>query len=273
VLFPFNGLLWRDMSEAFDWSWLRDAVAGPEITLDLYLALPEDLSRQIEVEDGRIIHCESPSPSHQRISRNLIQVLMDCAEKHDREARTCHEVNGELDVLFTEVPRFHYRRPDVIVYRCVPRDRGGRWRDKPQAGDVIIAIEVVSESTITEDLSTKRALYASAGIPHYWIIRMAGGEGIAISVERLTLSVDRHYVTSGSAYRDRDLDAVSTADPFPITITWQQLDRGFPAVLLSRTTPPRSPQARAAWTPFRLGSLGRGGRRGNRISGGMRSCS
>lgn len=176
-----------DMPGAFDWSWLRDAVSGQEITLDLYLSLPEDLSRQIEVEDGRIIHCESPSPSHQRISRNLIQVLMDATEKPDHEARSCLGVNGELDVLFTEVPRFHYRRPDVIVYRCVPRDRGSRWRDKPQAGDVVIAVEVVSESTITEDLFTKRNLYASAGIPHYWIIRMAGDEGIAMSVERLRL--------------------------------------------------------------------------------------
>jgi Uma2 family endonuclease len=225
----------------FDWSWLRDAAAGPEITLDLYLALPEDLARQIEIEDGRIIHCESPSPSHQRISRNLIQVLMDCTEKHDREARGCREVNGELDVLFAEVPRFHYRRPDVIVYRCVPRDRGGRWRDKPQAGDVVIAVEVVSESTITEDLSTKRALYASAGIPHYWIIRMAGDEGIAVSLERLSLSADRHYVTTGSAYRDRDLHAVATADPFPITVTWDQLDRGFPVIPLAITTPANSP--------------------------------
>ena len=194
----------------------------------MYLTLPEHLSRKIEVEDGRIIVCESLSPSHQRISRNLIQALMDVTEKHDRETRSCHEVNGELDVLFTEVPQFHYRRPDAIVYRCVPAGRGGRWKDKPQAGDVVIAVEVVSASTVTEDLYTKRTLYANAGIPHYWIIRMAGDEGIAVSVERLRLDSDRRYVTGGSAHRDRDIFAVSTADPFPITVSWEQLDRGFP---------------------------------------------
>jgi Uma2 family endonuclease len=216
------------MSQAHDWSWLEEGLVEPEITLDMYLTLPEHLSRKIEVEDGRIIVCESPSPSHQRISRNLIQALMDVTEKHDRETRSCHEVNGELDVLFTEVPQFHYRRPDAIVYRCVPAGRGGRWKDKPQAGDVVIAVEVVSASTVTEDLYTKRTLYANAGIPHYWIIRMAGDEGIAVSVERLRPDSDRRYVTGGSTHRDRDIFAVSTADPFPITVSWEQLDRGFP---------------------------------------------
>lgn len=216
------------MSEAYDWSWVRDASTAPEITLDVYATMPEDVSRRIEVEDGRIVHCESPSPSHQRISRNLVQALLDIAEKHDRDQRTCHEVNGELDVLFSEVPRFHYRRPDVIVYRCVPGDRGGRWRDKPLASDVIIAVEVVSHGTLTEDLDTKRRLYARAGIPHYWIIRMAGDDGIAMSVERLRLTADQSYVSSGLAIRDKDLLAVDTADPFRIDVTWAQLDRGFP---------------------------------------------
>jgi Uma2 family endonuclease len=112
------------MSQAPDWSWLEGGLAEPEITLDMYLTLPEHLSRTIEVEDGRIIHCESPSLSHQRISRNLIQALMDLTEKHDREAHSCHEVNGAVDVLFTEVPQFHYRRPDVIVHRWIAADAG-----------------------------------------------------------------------------------------------------------------------------------------------------
>jgi hypothetical protein len=92
----------------------------------------------------------------------------------------------------------------------------------------VIAVEVVSASTATEDLYTKRALYASAGIPHYWIIRMAGDNGLAMSVERLRLDYDRQYVPGGRAHRDRDILAVSTADPFPTTVSWEQLDRGFP---------------------------------------------
>lgn len=217
------------MTEAFDWSAVRNASAIPEITLDLYLDMPEDIAERVEVEDGRIIHCESPSPSHKRIQRNLVAALLDHIEKHDLEAHTCHEVNSALDVLFAEVPRFHYRRPDAIMYRCVPMDRGGRWKDKPLAADVIIAVEVVSMSTITEDLYTKRELYAQAGIPHYWIIRMAGDDGVAVSVERLTRTADRTYASTGPSLRGKDRVAVDTVDPFTITITWDQLDRGFPA--------------------------------------------
>jgi hypothetical protein len=31
------------------------------MTLDSYLAMPDDIARTIEVADGLIIHCESPS--------------------------------------------------------------------------------------------------------------------------------------------------------------------------------------------------------------------
>jgi hypothetical protein len=48
---------------------------------------------------------------------------------------------------------------------------------------------------------------AGAGIPHYWIIRMAGDDGLAVSLERLRLTVDQTYVSSGHALRDRDLTA------------------------------------------------------------------
>ncbi|GAA2572681.1 Uma2 family endonuclease [Actinomadura fulvescens] len=201
----------------------------PEVTLDLYLSMPEDLASRIEVEDGRIIHCEPPSPSHNRIQRNLVVALLDLAEKHGRASRPCLDVNSGLDVLFAETPRFHYRRPDAIVYRCVPRDRGGERKDKPTAADVMIAVEVVSSATVTEDLDTKRELYAKAGIPHYWIIRMAGDDGVAVSVERLSLSADQTYVSGGVSLRGKDLLAVDVVDPFRMAVTWEQLDRGFPS--------------------------------------------
>jgi Uma2 family endonuclease len=135
---------------------------------------------------------------------------------------------GDVDVLFSEVPRFHYRKPDVVVYRCVPKDRRGKWGDKPTAADVDIAVEIVSPGTKTEDLYTKRQLYAKAGIPHYWIVRMAGDDGLAVTIERLVLVNDGEYASAGISLRDKHLYAVDTADPLRITVTWDQLDRGFP---------------------------------------------
>lgn len=151
------------MAEPFDWSWLHEAGMAPELTLAVWLELPEDICRRIEVENGRVVHCESAGPSHQAVQHNLQTALLNAGKKSDAESGRCHRVRSELDVLFTEVP-FHYRKPDVVVYRCIPKDeRRGRWRDKPTVADVIIAVEVVSRSTIVEDLQTKRALYAAAG--------------------------------------------------------------------------------------------------------------
>jgi Uma2 family endonuclease len=213
------------MSEAYDWSWLKHAATSPEITLDVWLDLPEDICRRIEIEDGRVIHCESASPSHQAIQHNVQAALLNATKKSDAETGQCRRVRAELDVLFTEVP-FHYRKPDAVVFRCIPEDRrrGTRWRDKPLVSDVIIAIEIVSRTTVIEDLRTKRSLYAEAAIPHYWIIRMAGDDGLAVSVERLVLASDGSYVTEGIALRDKDVYAVDTVNPFQIRVSWDELD-------------------------------------------------
>jgi hypothetical protein len=39
-----------------------------------------------------------------------------------------------MDVLIAGSPKLHFRRPDVVVYRCIDDDRGRRGR-KPIAAD------------------------------------------------------------------------------------------------------------------------------------------
>lgn len=212
------------MSEAFDWSWLRQASAAPAITLDTYLAMPEDLARTIEVADGVAIHCESPSEAHQGVEQGLLTAIGEAVRKHDQRHGSCHKTRVELDVLISDVPRLNFRRPDVVVYRCLPEDRSERWRNKPLASDLVVAIEVVSGTSISTDLDAKRRLYARSGIPHYWIVRMASDDGPAISVERLRLTDGGQYASEFLAFRSRDRLAVDSIDPFEMTISWAQLD-------------------------------------------------
>lgn len=214
------------MTEASDWSWLQQAVDAPEVTLDAYLGIPEDLSKRIEVVDGRLIRCESPSPSHQGIQHNLISALRGPVKDSDARDQTCHKVFGDVDMLITEVPRFHYRRPDVVVYRCVEADRG-KWRRKPYASDCLLVIEIVSPDSVTTDTRDKLAEYAEAGIPYYWIVKMAGNDGPATSVERFRLNVAREYVSEGLAIRGKHLHATDAIDPFNVRISWEQLDEGL----------------------------------------------
>jgi hypothetical protein len=106
------------------------AAFATEMTLDMYKAFPEDASKQIEVVDGWMVRCESAEPSHQAIQVNVIVGLREAAQLSDRHKGTCHRVLGDLDVLIADTPKLHFRRPDVVVYRCIDADRG-KWGRKP----------------------------------------------------------------------------------------------------------------------------------------------
>ena len=57
--------------------------------------------------------------------------------------------------------------PDILVLRGDPRDYGSR--DPDPAKDVALVVEV-SDSSLLYDRRTKAALYASHGVPEYWIV-------------------------------------------------------------------------------------------------------
>ncbi|WP_405487074.1 Uma2 family endonuclease [Nocardia sp. NBC_00511] len=210
------------MSEAFDWS--APKTYSQPVDLDDYLAMPEEISRTVEIKDGMIVFCESPSPNHNAVSRNIERALSQGeAERPDR--RPCLRVNRDIDMLVSEVP-FHYKRPDAIVYRCIDRPRP-RWTTKPTVADTILVVEVVSPTTITADTIDKRAEYARFGIQHYWIVRMANDDGPVISIEMLTLNSAGSYVVGGHHNRGLDDLAIDTLTPFEIRLTWDQLDEGL----------------------------------------------
>ncbi|WP_280362983.1 Uma2 family endonuclease [Nocardia wallacei] len=211
------------MSEAVDWSWLRQPI--PIIDMAMYLDMPEDIARTVEIRDGIIVHCESPSPNHVAISDNIKGALREAVAKRDGAA-PCLRASGELDMLVSEVP-FHYKRPDAIVYRCIDEPRG-KWKTKPTAADTLLVAEVVSPNTVTADLVEKRAEYARLGIPYYWIVRMVQDNGPATSIEMLRLTADATYVRENMSLRARgDAVAVDVADPLEVTIGWDRLDLGL----------------------------------------------
>jgi Uma2 family endonuclease len=126
-----------------------------------YRELPEDMSRTIEVVNGHVIKCESPAPRHNRIARRLSFALESARSPSD----PCLTVETEVDVVLWRVPRFTFRRPDVVVYRCL--DDPAR---KPTAQEAVLVVEVTSPSTTQEDLVDKKAQYAAAGIPLYLVV-------------------------------------------------------------------------------------------------------
>ena len=49
-----------------------------------------------------------------------------------------------------------------------------RRQTRFEAADVLLAVEVVSPDSEARDRDTKPHKYAAAGIPHFWLVEMAG---------------------------------------------------------------------------------------------------
>jgi len=65
------------------------------ITEAEYEALPAEICKTIEVVNGRVIFCESASPEHQRVSRNLTIALLAV-----RPASPCIDVLQDTDMRY-----------------------------------------------------------------------------------------------------------------------------------------------------------------------------
>ncbi|WP_433437935.1 Uma2 family endonuclease [Nonomuraea sp. CA-141351] len=166
------------MSEIFD--WVHKAGVQPEpITMDIWERLPEEFCRQVEVVDGQAIRCESPTRLHQTVVRRLTDMLERAAERHGKRQQECLEANMRFDVILWELPRVQIRRPDAALFRCAPSEQ------KPlPAHMVLLAVEVISGTGRVETIE-KRAEYAAAGIPWYWIVEL-DDEGVS-NIEVLAL--------------------------------------------------------------------------------------
>ncbi len=210
------------MSELFDWSTPKTYVFP--VDMDDYLSMPEDIARNVEVQDGMVVFCESATPNHNAVARNIERALLDAYAKRS-DSEPCLRINRDVDMLVSEVP-LHYKRPDVIVYRCIEEPRG-RWKLKPTIAETMLVVEVVSPSTVTADMIDKRAEYARFGIENYWIVRMARDDGPAISVEMLYLNSDGKYVADRHRTRtDQFAVAIESLSPLEVRIMWDELDLG-----------------------------------------------
>ncbi len=168
-------------------AWATDP-SSMLITEAEYEALPSEVCKTIEVVDGSVIFCASPTPEHQQVSRNLTMALVSA-----RPPSPCINVLQDTDMRFRNRnpyvaragKRFTLRRPDVVVFRCL---QPGEllWSD-----DVVVAIEITSSDDDT-DFNDKRAEYAAQGIPVYLIVVMDGSQVDSVEEYRLDWS-GRNY--------------------------------------------------------------------------------
>jgi Uma2 family endonuclease len=167
-------------------------------TVDDLHALPDD-GRRYELIDGSIIVSPSATPDHNIIAMWIATVLWDSLP--NRRFMIGTDQSATID-------EHNEPRPDVVVARVRNLQRSPFPME-----DAILAVEVVSPSSGLRDRETKRALYAQAGIPSYWLVE-PDEEQPTIRLTEFTLGPDKAYVRVAH----RVTGVFRTESPWPVEI-------------------------------------------------------
>jgi Uma2 family endonuclease len=180
------------------------------LTVAEYAALGEDEHGRTELMEGSLVMSPSPTAKHMVA---ILRLAMQLAPLVPPGFEVIPDVDIDLELVPSDRPGSS-RRPDLIVAAqgARPRQRveGGLLR----ASEVLIVVEIVSPGSMRIDNVVKRAEYADAGIPHYWIIDLDP-----------PISLLAGHLTEQFGYRDEPSATGSyTADePFPVRLELDQL--------------------------------------------------
>ncbi len=114
---------------------------------------PDD---RVELINGRIIHMMPLGPWHGSVNDRLADVLRD--RYHKSVIIACSRPLG--------LGEDSEPQPDIVVLR---RRDDFYASEHPGPQDVLLVIEI-SDSSRAFDLGTKHDLYATHGVPEYWVI-------------------------------------------------------------------------------------------------------
>jgi Uma2 family endonuclease len=119
------------------------------------------------------------------------------AEPHGRHSRC------QLPIILNESSA---PEPDVVVAIGTPNDIGTH----PGPADIELVVEV-SDTSLRYDRTTKQRLYASAGIPMYWIV----------DLRKNTVEVCQNPDSEAGTYQDKS--TLTEADVAPVVLAGKRL--------------------------------------------------
>jgi Uma2 family endonuclease len=161
--------------------------AAPQLwTADQYLALvdqgvlgPDD---RVELLEGVIVSMAPQNVPH--------------AAGVSRALRALHRAVGDRAVVRPQLPLVLGRRsvpePDAAVVAGCVADY-----DRAHPTTALLVVEV-ADSSLKQDRLTKRAIYAAAGIPEYWIVNLPED---CVEIRRGPEPAARRYATTTIARR------------------------------------------------------------------------
>ena len=137
-------------------------------TIDDLASMPEDGNRY-EIIDGELLLTAAPSFRHQRLVGLLHALILD----HLRRFPIGDVLMAPADVAFA---RDTVVNPDLLVMPLVEGRKPKSWIE---AGRLLLAVEVLSPSTMRLDRYKKRPRYQREQVPECWIV-----DGDAAALER-----------------------------------------------------------------------------------------
>jgi Uma2 family endonuclease len=182
------------------------------LTVAEYAALPENGDVRYELQEGALVMSPSPVPEHQRCVRRLLRFLEDQLPQH---LEVLPDVDIDLQLADPDRPGF-VRRPDLVVVPTASIERRRREGGLLRAGEVVLAVEIVSVGSERTDHTIKHGEYADAGIPHYWIVEID---------PRATLTACHSAGEFGYVDAPAVTGVFTAEQPFPVRLELDQLLR------------------------------------------------
>ncbi|MFI1225719.1 MULTISPECIES: Uma2 family endonuclease [unclassified Streptomyces] len=169
-------------------------------TVDDLFTLP-DLPPHTELIDGSLVFV-SPQRDFHSTMIDLLMTGLRCTAPPEVKVR--REMTVVLD-------RRNAPEPDVSVVRTEAVT--GLDVTRYQAADVLLAVEVVSPDSEARDREAKPHKYATAGIPHFWLVEMTGTDQHPVVRVYELDPVTKAYALTGIHH-----DRLKTGVPFPVDI-------------------------------------------------------
>ncbi|AFY60007.1 Uma2 family endonuclease [Synechococcus sp. PCC 6312] len=147
------------------------------LTFEEYLTYDDDTDTRYELVEGQLIPMTPPILQHYLIARFLMLMFESAIKRANLPYLTLLEAGQRTGIR-------NSRLPDLLV---IPITVIEELRFQPAIFEsaALLAVEVVSPSSVEDDYISKRDEYQAIGIPEYWVVD-AISENPRITIHTLT---------------------------------------------------------------------------------------
>lgn len=120
-----------------------------------------------ELIDGELVVTPAPEVEHQLAVQQFLRIIAEYSERYN--LGTTFTSPADIRLLPESLVQ-----PDVFVVPLAigPRpERKSKWSD---VKSLLLAVEIISPSSVRTDRIQKREQYMKAGVPDYWIVDLDG---------------------------------------------------------------------------------------------------